>query len=133
MATIDMDRKGGGAVPVSRRAGTLSNTRSTFVSSTIQPFGHNKHRPKTGCGGCALCSGASWVPIEHKVAMERGLTPYQVPSYSIQSFGHNGHWPKIGGLCPFRGVKAASPCNTKSPALRPTSIPSGILVHPAVC
>jgi len=31
----------------------------------------------------------------------------------------------------FRG-RAGSPSNTKSPGLRPTSIPSGVLMHPAV-
>jgi len=36
-----------------------------------------------------------------------------------------------GGAVPlFRG--AGSPSNTMSPALRPTSVPSGILIHPAV-
>jgi len=38
------------------------------ASSSIQPFGHNKHGPKLGGGGCALCSGGSWVQIEHKLA-----------------------------------------------------------------
>ena len=38
---------------------------------------------------------------------------------------------KEGGCCaPFRG--AGSPSNTKSPGPRPTFIPSGILIHPAV-
>jgi len=39
---------------------------------------------------------------------------------------------KLGGLCPFRGGEAGSTSNTKSPGLRPTSIPSAILIHPAV-
>ena len=38
---------------------------------------------------------------------------------------------KMGGAVPFSGG-AGSPSNTKSPGTRPTSIPSGILVHPAV-
>jgi len=41
------------------------------------------------------------------------------------------HGPKIGGCALFLGG-AGSPCNTKSPGLRPTSVPSGILMHPAV-
>jgi len=36
---------------------------------------------------------------------------------------------KVG---PFRGG-GRSPSNTMSPGLKPTSIPSGILIHPAVC
>ena len=51
----------------------------------------------------------------------------------MQPLGHNRKGPKIGGLCPFRGGEAGSPSDTKSPGLRPTSIPSGILMHPAVC
>jgi len=35
-------------------------------------------------------------------------------------------------LCPFRGRGAGSPSSTMSPGLRPTSIPSGILIHAAV-
>ena len=37
-----------------------------------------------------------------------------------------------GGLRPLVGRVTGSPSNTKSPVLRPTSIPSGILMHPAV-
>jgi len=38
---------------------------------------------------------------------------------------------KVGVLCPFPGG-AASLSNTMSSGPRPTSIPSGILVHPAI-
>jgi len=39
------------------------------ASSSIQPFGHNRHWPKIGWGGrCAFFSRGTWVPIEHKVA-----------------------------------------------------------------
>ena len=37
------------------------------VSSSIQPFGHNRHWPKLGRGGFAVLSGDSWVHIEHNV------------------------------------------------------------------
>jgi len=38
----------------------------------------------------------------------------------------------VGGCCaPFRG-EARFPCNTMSPGPRTTSVPSGILIHPAV-
>jgi len=39
--------------------------------------------------------------------------------------------PKTGGLCPFEGG-GATPSNTTSPGPRFTSVPSGILIHPAV-
>jgi len=39
---------------------------------------------------------------------------------------------KLGALQPFWGGRAGSPSNTKSPGPRPTCIPSGILVQPAI-
>jgi len=40
---------------------------------------------------------------------------------------------KVGGYCaPFCGGGAGSPSNTMSPGLRAISIPSGILIYPAV-
>jgi len=39
---------------------------------------------------------------------------------------------KFGGSAPFWGGRAVSPSNTKSPGPRPTSVPSGILLHPAI-
>jgi len=51
---------------------------------------------------------------------------------SIQPFGDNRHGPKIGGSAPFLGRGAGSPSNTMSLGPRPTSIPSGILIHPAI-
>jgi len=38
---------------------------------------------------------------------------------------------KFGAFDPFWGGDG-SPSNTKSPGLRPTSIPSGIFMHPAI-
>jgi len=47
-------------------------------------------------------------------------------------FGYNRHGPKSGGCCVlFRG-RDGFPSNTLSPGKRPTSIPSRILIHPAV-
>ena len=39
-------------------------------------------------------------------------------------------WAENRGLCPFLGG-AVSPSNTMSPGPSPTSVPSGILIHPA--
>jgi len=49
-------------------------------------------------------------------------------------FVHNRHGSKSGGLlCLFRGGRAGSPSNTAVfPGPRPTSVPSGILIHSAV-
>ena len=56
----------------------------------------------------------------------------QVLSWDWRPFGHNRHGPKIGELCPFSGGGAGSLFNTLSPGSRPSSLPSGILAHPAV-
>ena len=66
--------------------------------------------------------------------LDQGQPPCQVPSWSIQPFGHNGHRPKIGeGAGPLFGQRTAGyPSNTKSPGPMPTSILSGILIHPAI-
>jgi len=49
----------------------------------------------------------------------------------MQPFGHSTHGPK-NSLGPFLWWVGGSPSNTKSPGQRHTSIPSGILVHPAI-
>jgi len=52
----------------------------------------------------------------------------------MQPFGHNRNGPQLGrGLCPLLGEgRVGSTANTKSPGLRPSSIPSGILIHAAI-
>jgi len=54
-----------------------------------------------------------------------------VESSSIRPFGHNGHGPKTAPCVPLLGG-AATPSNTTSPRPRFTSVPSGILIHPAI-
>ena len=93
--------------------------------------GHNRHGPKRR--GAAM-------PLSRELGLRllqcglgRGLLPYQEASSSIQPFGHNRHGPKIGGLHPLlRGGGAGTSYNTMSLGLRPTSLPSGILIHPAI-
>jgi len=46
--------------------------------------------------------------------------------------GHNRRGPKRGALlCLFSSI-AGNPSNTKWPGPRSTSVPSGVLIHPAV-
>jgi len=75
-------------------------------------------------------------PIIIQCGLGRGLYPYQVAASSIQPFGHNRHGPKIGGFAPHFWGRVAlgpqSPSNTMWPGTRPTSMPSGMLIHPAV-
>ena len=82
--------------------------------------------------GRLLClSGGAGSP-SNTVWPGRGLLLYQVTSSSIQPFGHNGHGPKIGGCARLGEVGAGFPSNTMLPGPRSTSIPCGILMHPAV-
>ena len=62
----------------------------------------------------------------------RSLPPYQIASWSIQPFGHNRQGRKLGAVVPLWGGGAGSPSNTMSPGPTPISLPSGILIHPAV-
>ena len=96
-----MGRKvGGGLLCPSRRAATPSNKCSLgqallpyqVVSSSIQPFGHNRHELKTG-GLCPFYGGAA---THLTRSLGRVLPPYQVAYWSIQSFGRNRHGLKIG-------------------------------------
>ena len=87
------------------------------ASSSIQPFGHNKHGPKTGWG-CALCF---WATAYFDIKWHLG------PSSRL--FMEMGR--KLG-LCPFRGAGVGSQSNTMLRRPTPTSVPSGILIHPAI-
>jgi len=85
---------------------------------------------KEGGGFYAPFAVGEMGPRLTQCGLGQDLLPYQVTSTSIQPFGQNRHGPKIGrGNGPFFW---GSPSNTKSPGPRSTSIPSGILVHPAV-
>jgi len=53
-------------------------------------------------------------------------------SWDGPRFGHNKHRPKIDGAVPLLGGGAGSLCSTLRPGPRPTFIPSGTLIHPAV-
>ena len=98
---------------------TVNCNKSSAVAE-MGDRGHNRHGPKRGGGCCELGPGLT------QCGLGRGLLTYQVASSSIQPFGHNRHGTKIGqGLCSFFWGGAGSPSNTKSPGLRPTSIPSG--------
>ena len=77
-------------------------------------------------GGC--CAPFAWSLTQ--CGLGRGLLPYQVASASIQPFGHNRHEPKTGAVPILGGV--VTPSNTTSPGSRFTSVPSGILIYPAV-
>jgi len=100
------------------------------ASSFIQPFGHMNRKL-----GAMPILGGNCDPILHNVAWADVYlrTKWHPDPFSRLAIIHMGQ--KLGrGACgvPFFLGIAASPSNTKSPEPRPTSVPSGILVHPAV-
>ena len=74
----------------------------------------------------AVDLGVVGVPVRDQL-----VAFYQLEEICDIQFGHDRHRPKTGGCALISGRAAGSPSNTKSPGPRPTSIPSGILVHPA--
>jgi len=100
------------------------------ASWSIQPFGHKRHRQKSG-GCCAPFGGAGF--SSNTMWPGWGLSPHQVASWSIQPFGRNRHGSKIGGCAPFfEGGRTGSSSKTMWPGMWSTSVPSGILIHPTV-
>jgi len=79
---------------------------------------------------CPFPEGGRAEPHLTQCGLCRDLPSHQVAFWSIQPFGHNSHGLKIGGCAPLKGA-AGSPSNTMWPGPRPTSITSGILIHPA--
>jgi len=134
MATIDMNRKLGGCAPFKGGEHHLGWGLPPYqvASSSIQPFGHNRHRPKIGRGLCPFF----WDDLGPHRTQSRWAEAYLHTKWHLSP---DSRWAtmyigqKLGeGLCPFKRGAAGSPSNTKSTGLRPTSIPSGILMHPAV-
>jgi len=75
--------------------------------------------------------GGSSVPIEHKVAW---VVAYLRANYHLDLSSRLAtiNMGRTFGGAPFFGGGAWSPSNTKSLGPRPTSVPSGILIHAAI-
>jgi len=107
-------------------------TSSFNKSSAVADMGDRARAKWAEKWGGLLCS-LFGSPHLTQCRLGWGLSPYQVVSGSMQLFGHHSHGLKSGGCCaPFRGWGSWSPSNTMLPTPRPTSVPSGILMHPAV-
>jgi len=148
------------------------------ASSSIQPFGHNRHGRKVGgllCSflggagssitmspgprptsvpGCTLIDPAIWPqhiwakncgaqpsfwegelgPHLAQCGLDRGPLPCQCHLDLTRRLATIDMGRKLGAPPPFwgGGWVPMIPYNTKSPGPRPTSIPSGILIHPAI-
>ena len=132
-------KRGGGCAPfagVRTRLVQCSLSRGLLpyqaASSSIQPFGHNRHGPKMRWEWVCPFFWGSWVHIQHNVAQAEAYlhTKWHHDTSSRLATINMGR--KLGGSAPCWGAGTGSPSNTKSPGLRPTSIPSGILIHRAV-
>ena len=142
MAIIDMGRKQGkAAVPLSRGVLGTSLTQCGLgrgllpyqeESSSIQPFGHNRHGPKTV--GCAPFRGGGCDPISHNVAwtevyLSRPTIKWHLdPSCRLATIDMG----RKLGVCPLLGAGALSPSSTMWPGPKSTSVTSGVFIHPAV-
>ena len=69
---------------------------------------------KLGESGCALFSGGSWVPIEHKVAWAEAYLHTKRHLSPSSRLATTYIDRKLGGLCPFKGGEDGSPSNTMS-------------------
>ena len=109
---------------------TVHAKLSTTASSSwnARPFGHNRHGPKIW-GAVPLLG--SWVPISNNVAWAEAYlrTKWHLDSSSHLTTIDMGL--KLGATVPpfFLGGGAGFPSNTKSPGLRPTCMPSFILIR----
>jgi len=100
------------------------------ASSSIQLFGHNGHWTKIG-GLCPFRGGETGSPSKVAWAKAYLHTKWHIDASSRlatikmrRKFGGSAHL--------FWGRGAGSPSSTMWPGPRPTSMPSAILIHPAV-
>jgi len=137
VATRDMGRKEGGCcAPFAGELGPRLTQCGLgrgllpykVASSSIQPFGHNRHEPKTGA--VPLLGGGSCNTIKHNIAWAEVYLRTKWHLDASSRLATIGMGQKLDGDCAFFSGGVGSLSNTKSPGLRPTSIPSGILVHP---
>jgi len=96
-----------------------------------QPFGHNRHGPKSGWRWGPFLGGAG--SPSNTMSPGRAVVYFRTkwhldPSSHLATTDTSR---KFGGCAPFSGG-AGSPCNIMSLGPRPTSIPSCTLIHPTV-
>jgi len=90
--------------------------------------GHNRHGPKRG-GAAMLLSRGSWVPSNR---MCQNVASAEVYFRTKWHLDPSSHLSTTDMDRKFGGGGAGSPSNTMSLRLRPTSLPSDILIHPAI-
>jgi len=150
LATIEMGRKLGrglcpvppylerGAGPYLAQCGLDRGPSPCKVPSwSIQPFGHNRHRPKIGGSvpfSVPFLGRGSWVPSN---TMSLGPRPISLPCGILirPAIWPQQIWAENWGALPLWGMRSwvlNSPSNTMWPGMRPTCMPSFILIHPTI-
>jgi len=137
----------------------LSYSIKSLAVAEMDDRGHNKHGPKRRARLGAITARHSssgpfagelgprlteWARAEVYFRTKWRLHPFSrlatidmnrklgnCAAFSGVELGPHLMGRKLGVLPPF-WEKAGSPSNRKSPGLRPTSVPSGILMHPTV-
>jgi len=104
------------------------------TSSTVAEIGDHLATVDIGqkVGGCCSSFWGELGPHLTQCGLGQGLPPYQVASWFIQPFATVDMGQNVGCAVPLFWGGAGSPSNTMSPGLKSTSVPSGILIHPAV-
>jgi len=139
LATIDMGRQEGGCCsPFGGGAGSPSNILWPGPRSTSVPSGILIHptvwpQQTSWAKNWGLCPfGHGWVPIKHNAVWAEVYLPtkWRLDPSTL--------WPqymgrKVGAaVLPFLGKGSWSSCNRMPSGPRSSSVPSGILIHPAV-
>ena len=113
---------------IEQRISPHIKTNKSSAVAKMGDHGHNRHGPKRG--GAAVPLSRVLGPRLVQCGLSRGLLPYQVASSSIQPFGTVDMGQKLGEVgVPFFLRVAGSTSNTMPCRPRPTSVPSGILIH----
>jgi len=143
LATVNMGRKVGAAVPllVGELGPHLTRYRLGWgippyqvASWSMQPLGHIRHGPKSGRGAA--------VPLSVGGKLDPHLTQYRWAEAYLHTKWHldpSNHLAttdvdrKVGDCCMPLSMRGSwAPSNAMWPGPRPTSVPSGILIRPAV-
>jgi len=108
------------------------NNKSSAVAE-MGDRGHNRHGPKRGGLLCSFCEG--WEGVagspSNSVAWAEAYLPTKWHLDPSSHLSTTGMGQKLGAPPPFGGGGAGS-SNTIWPGLRPTCMPSFILIHPTI-
>jgi len=102
------------------------------TSWSIQPFGHNRDVPKIGWALCPFSGEGELGPNRTQCRLVEAYLHTKWHRDPSSHLGIINMGRKLRALSLFGGGGARSAFNTMSLALRPTFLPSEILIHPAI-